>query len=364
MKNTLPDASVVRTPRGAVKIGGKALQGWVEFDTSENEFAQPDSFSVLLAMADLPDDMNAAFFAKAEKLEIELYAGFPADPESYTDADLDLIFSGKVDDVGLNWTNRSISLTGRDLTAKLMEQKSPEKYPNLTASAIAEKIAAAAGLTPKVTKTTEKVGKYYQIDNVDQKTDQTDWDLLTWLAREEGFMVFVRGKELHFREKPEATQDPYVIEFKAASDGVGYDDASVTDIRCGRSLTAAGGIRVEVMSWSPKTKKRIKKTATRQGGAGSEPQVYRYTIANLTADQAEARAKQILTELSRHAMTLDITGPADNVLRIDDVIELRGTGSDCDQVYYPQSIDRSLRFDGGYDWNVRAKNQSPESEGA
>lgn len=363
MKNTLPDKPVVRSPRGAVKIGGKALEGWVEFDTSENEFAQPDSFSVLLSISLLSGDMDAAFFAKAEKLEVELYAGFPADPESYTDADLDLIFSGKVDDIGLNWTNRSISLTGRDLTAKLMEQKSPEKYPNLTASAIAEKIAAAAGLTPKVTATTEKVGKYYQIDNVDQKTDQTDWDLLTWLAREEGFMVFVRGKELHFREKPDAGQDPYVVDFTVASGEVGHDKSSATDVRCGRSLTAAGGIKVEVMSWSPKTKKKIKKTATRAGGAGSDPQVYRYTIANLTADQAEARAKQILAELSRHAMTLDITGPADNVLRIDDVIQLRGTGTDCDQIYYPQSIDRSMGFEGGYNWHVTAKNQSPESEG-
>lgn len=357
-KNTPTTAPALRTPRGAVKVNGESLAGWIEFDTTENEFAQADEFSVLLAMSGLPEGRGAAWWATQKKAEIELYAGFPQDPESYSDADLDLIFSGRVDDIGFNWTNRTVSLTGRDLTSLLIDRKTSERNVNLTASAIATRIAGAAGLTPKVEATSTKVGKYYQIDRVDIKEERTDWDLLTWLAREEGYMVFVRGKELHFRKKPDAGQDPYVVQYVAATREA-LASGSVSDIRCGRSLMAAKGVKVIVRSWNLKQKKAFERTASRGGG---DLQEYRYNIANLTPDQADARADQLLEEISRHAMTLEISGPADNLLRIDNVIRLQGTGTACDQVYYPRSIRRSLTFGGGYSWEVSAKNKADEGD--
>lgn len=362
-KNELPTGSRLRQPRGAVKINGETVSGWLEFDADENEFSQPDTFSVAFAMAGLPESKGVDWWSRQEKVDVELYAGFPSDPTNYSDADLDLIFSGVGDDIGLDFTGRTISLVGRDKTKLLMDAKSSEKNTNVTASDIATKIAGKHGLTPKVTATQTKVGKYYQIDQVDLKDERTDWDLLTWLAREEGFMVFVRGDELHFREKPDAGQDPYVVEYRPPT-ATELAQGSASLIRCGRSLTVARGVKVIVKSWNSKQKKAFERTASRGGGGDGPPQEYRYTIANLTPDQVKARAEQLLEEISRHAMTLNVDGPADNILKIDDVIRLQGTGTACDQVYYPQSISRSLSISDGYRWMVSAKNKTPESEGS
>lgn len=356
---TLP--SRVRQPRGAVKINGVAVTGWLEFDTDENEFSQPDTFSVLFAMKGLPSDKGPDWWSRQEKVDVELYAGFPADPDNYSDADLALIFSGIGDDIGLNFTGREISLVGRDRTKLMMDAKSSEKNVNVTASDIATKIAAKHGLTPKVTATQTKIGKYYQIDKVDLNEERTDWDLLTWLAREEGFIVFVRGDELHFRAKPDAGQDPYVVKYSPPT-SEDFARGSVRGIRCGRSLTVARGVKVVVRTWNSKRKKAFERTASRGGAGGGDVQEYRYTIANLTPEQCEARAQQILEEVSRHAMTLEIDGPADTILKIDDVISLEGTGTACDQVYYPQSIRRSMSLRDGFTWDVAAKNKTPESE--
>lgn len=360
-KNDITLPSRVRHPRGAVKINGEAITGWLEFDTDENDYSQPDTFSVMLTMKGLPDGRKEDWWSRQEKVDVELYAGFPTDPDNYSDADLDLIFSGRTDDIGLNFTGRMISLVGRDKTSLMMDAKSSQKNVNVTASDVATKIAAKHGLTPKVTATTDKVGKYYQIDKVDLNEERTDWDLLTWLAREEGFIVFVRGDELHFKEKPDSAQDPYVVKYTPPTSS-DFAKGSVSSIRCGRSLTVARGVKVIVRSWNSKRKKAFERTASRSGGGGGDVQEYRYTIANLTPEQCEARAKQILEEVSRHAMTLEISGPADTILKIDDVISLEGTGTACDQVYYPQSIRRSMSLRDGFEWDVSAKNKTPESE--
>lgn len=358
-KNTLPILPEVRQPRGAIKINGEAVAGWLTWETDENEFAQPDTFTATFAMSLLPEDKGAAWFASQTKLEVELFVGFPTDPSDFSADDLESMFIGTADDPSFDWVEGVISLTGRDATAKLMDRKISEKNVNVTASDIATKLAGAAGLKPKVTETKTKVGKYYQTDNVDLSVERTEWDLLTWLAREEGFRVYVSGKALVFEPRPDEGQDPYVVQYTPAADSKGYATASISGLRTGMSMTAAKGVKVTVRTWNTKRKKAFTRTASR---GGSDPQTFTYTIANLTPEQAEAKAKQILEEISRHARTLDFDGAADNLLRISDVIKLQGTGTDFDQVYYPQSIRRTLHHGGGYSWEVSAKNKTPESE--
>lgn len=359
MKNEILTASALRSPRALLKIDGEAITGaaWT-LEVDETEYAQPDTFNARIALSALPEARNAAFWAKAGKVEAEAFFGFPADPQDFGEADLESMFVGQVDEVDIDWPAMTLSLSGRDHTAKLMEGKSAEKYINQTASDVATKLAGKHGLTPKVTATKEKIGRFYASDHVDIKTEQTDWDFLTWLARQEGMMVYVRGKELVFRERPDEGQDPYVIRHVPAGPNGELPEASQF-IRTGRSLTVAKGIKVVVRSWNSKAKKAFERQA---GKGGADALEYRYTIPNLTADETKARAEKILAELSRHAMRLDFSGSADNLLRIDDIIRLEGTGTEFDQVYYPQSIRRRLEGRGGYEWSVTAKNRTPEAE--
>lgn len=359
-KNEISWAPEHRQPRGVVKIAGEACEGWLRYTTDENEFNQPDTFDVIFALSGLPESRDANWWATQEEVEVELFAGFPADPTSYSEADLTSIFKGKADDIDIDWGRMVVTVSGRDRTADLMDAKTSERDTNSTSSDIVSKIASRRGLTPVVTSTSTKVGKFYQLDNVGMTEERTEWDLITWLARQEGFVTFVRGSELHFGPRSDAGQDPYLVKVEAPGDGRGYWRSSAGAVAVRRTLMAARGVKVEVRTWNSKRKKAFTKTASR----GKAEQVYRYTIPNLTPEQAQERADKLLEEISRHALTLSISGPADADLRVDDVISLEGTGTACDQVYFPQSISRTMSSDGGYEWDITAKNKAPEQDEA
>lgn len=352
--------SQVRAPRGAVKVNGVEMSGCVEWDVTNNTFNQADDFQATFAVSLLPQANGPDWWSQQTEIEVEIFAGFPKDPAAFSSADLESIFVGRCEPIDYDPAAREIMISGADLTQKLIDTKMSEKYPNNTASEIAEKIAAAAGIEAKVTATTAKAGKYYQIDNTRLQSATTAWDLLTYLAREEGFVVFVRGKTLYFQPKPEGSQEPYLVRFIPPQDG-GPPKANATSIKLTRTLAVAKGIKVTVRSWNSKQKKGFTKTA---GRGGQDAQDYSYNIPGLTPDQAQARADKLVEELSSHEMRLCFDGPADNLLNVDDVIKLEGTGTAWDQVYYPESISRSWNTDEGYKWSVEAKNRSPESDPA
>lgn len=362
---TLPEQPTVRQPRGLVKVNGQPCSGWLELSFDINEFSQPDTFSVTFAISGLPESMDLLWWGVQTEIEVELFVGFPLDPDSYTDADLDSMLLGVVDDISGVLPDRRLTVTGRDFTARLMDSKTSEKYPNLTASAVATKMAEKYGLTPVVTATTEKIGRYYEIDHVDLQIEQTEWDVLTWLARQEQFSVFIRGRELHFQPYATEDQTPFIVQYAPQTDAE-PQSATVQNITFGRTLTVAKDVEVTVTTWGSKTKKTIQRKSTRRGGSGktrsTEVQKYSYRIGNLSADEAQRRADQLAAEITKHRMKISVSGPADNKLMLDDSIKLVGTGTAWDQVYFPDSINRSLTFEGGYTWEISAKNQSPESE--
>lgn len=349
-------------PRGAVKVNGETVPGWVWFETEANEFYAPDTFRINWALSALPKDHDVAWFSSQGTLDLELFAGFVDDPDKVQTEELQSIFAGRVDVVSLDYGDLTMELVGRDLTAPFVDNKSSEKYVNLTSSQVAEKLAGKYGLEAKVEATTAKVGTFYATDHVDLQSDRTEWDLLTWLARKEGFRVYVKGKTLYFQAPPASNERPYVFERTTSADGPdGWNGQSV---RVNRTLTVARDIEVTVTSWSTKQKKAYSRKARRsklQGG-GAIAQKYSYRIPNLTPEEAQQRANQLLAELSRHEMKLEVEGPADTTMAIDSVIQVRGTGTDFDQTYFPSSIVRRLSVDGGFGWSISAKNHSPESE--
>ena len=83
---------------------------------------------------------------------------------------------------------------------------------------------------------------------------------------------------------------------------------------------------------------------------------------NLTPDEALKFAQQRLTELTRHERTIRISMPGDLSLSPRSMIALEGTGTEFDQPYYVDVIERRLRQNGGLTQFVMAKNSSPRTE--
>jgi phage protein D len=333
----------------------------IDWSWDGNNMFNADTFRATWAMGALPAGNGVDWWASQTNLDVEIFVGFPDDPTAFTAADLESIFVGRADDAPFNWRRQTIELQGRDLTAPFLDNKTSEKWQMKTSSEIATLLAQRRGLKPVVTATTTRVGRFYTDFHVRLEDDRTEWDLLTWLAREEGFVVYVKGYELHFEPAPKDTQAPYAVEYRPATadQGVSFD---FTSLSTQRTLTVARDITVIVRSWNMKSKKAFVRKAVRSRPHASNPQQYTYTIPDLTPEQAQARANQILAELSKHEMKLNFEGPADNTLGKASVIKLSGTGTAFDQVYYPDTIARSFSVEEGYRWVVSAKNHGVEGE--
>lgn len=364
--NLLPVKAHSRQPRGAVKLNGTIVTGWESFSVENNAFRAADTFRVVFAVGLLPSGFGPDWFAVQTGIDCEVFATeAPIDPERYEPIDAERLIFGQVDDVEYDPLAGTIEITGRDLTARLIDTNTSENFLNMTSSEIATTLAGRHGLTPVVTATTTKVGSFYSQNHMSLTQERSEWDLLAMLAQYEDFDVFVTGKELHFQPKPTAAAR-YAIRWKR---GDAVPQANVTSMRFERSLTIAKGVVVTVRSWHlPSGKafeaswpKSVKATKPGESGAAA-PLVYHYTIAGKTQDQALQEARRRYDMIVRHLMKISADLPADGVLDCSMVLSVTGTGTAWDQDYYPDAVTRSLSVDEGYRMSVTAKNVTPDIE--
>ena len=369
MLNKISDLQQARQPRGMVKLNGIAVTGWVDWEVENNTFYQADTFRVSFAASGTPAGYGVDWFASQTTITVEIFAGFPDDANKFGDTDLTSLIFGNVDSINYDPVSGSIELTGRDLTSVLIDEKTTQKWPNLTASQIATQIAIAHGLTPVVTATKTKSGAFYQIDHARLTDQRSEWDLLTWLAHEESFSVYVKGHSLYFVPKVDPSAEPYVLQWLPPVVSRGYSVFNGTQLSFSRDLTVAKGIVVVVRSWNAKNKKAFtvtyptnKAKGIAVGGSSPVAQIYSYTIAGLTPEKALQRAQAIHKERTAHEVNLTASLPADNILQTNNLILVSGTNTAFDQVYYPDSIRRTMSMSEGYMMSISAKNHSPANE--
>jgi phage protein D len=366
--NTLPVVPNARQPRGAVKLNGEVIPGWVSWEVDNNAYRSADTFRVVFVISMLPATRDAAWFAAQSSMMVEILAGFPADPAHFTPSELDSLLYGQTDEVLFDPVKGTIELSGRDLTAALIDTKTSEHFANQTASQIATVLAKRHGLTPVVTATKSKAGDYYKDDHASTTQQQSEWELMTFLANVEDFVLYVKGQELHFEPRPGEQTSHYAIAWDAPNADRAFPIANAVSLQFSRNLTIAKGVTVEVHSWNAKQKKGFSASwpkaakAVQPGQSAAKTQVYRYNIAGLTQDKALQRAQSIYKQIIAHEMRLTAYLPADNVLDCTKTMMVRGTGTGFDQVYYPESVMRSMSLTEGYRMNIRAKNTSPELE--
>ncbi|CCD29939.1 conserved hypothetical protein [Candidatus Glomeribacter gigasporarum BEG34] len=356
-----------RQPRGAVKLNGKIVPGWDSLEVGNNAYRSADTFRVVFAVSQLPESRNAMWFSEQKSLEVEIFAGFPEDAQHFTPEELERLIVGQADDVNFNPVEGTIELTGRDFTARLIDTNTSEHFADQTASQIATLLAQRRDLMPVVTATHTKAGVYYQHAHASLTQQQSEWELLSFLANVADFQLYVRGKELHFEPKPEAQATPYVIEWKAADAQRGYSLSNVMSLNFTRNLTIARDVVVKVHSWNSSRKQCFIESFPKAGKSiqpGQATSVYPYTIAGLTPAEAQKRAQSKYRQIIAHEMRLDARLPADSVLDCATPIEVRGTGTKFNQRYYPESITRSLSAEEGYQMEVQAKNPHAEREAA
>ena len=374
--NASPVEARVRQPRGAIKLNGTIVPGWLSWEVDNNNERSADTFEATFSISLLPDGYGVDWFASQQQIQVEIFATEDwAQDGPYQPTAADRLILGDVDDIGqIDFNQGVIELTGRDLTARLIDTKTSENHQNSTSSAVATLLAQRHGLTPIVTATTTQIGQFYAIDHTDINQQQSEWDLLGRLAEFEGFDVFVKGMELHFKPKPTDSGDRYVITHTPRTDDAPIPSGNTMTLLFSRALTIAKGVSVEVRSWNAKQKKAFTSSwpksvkSIKPGRAvSSDPSgslVYHFHIPGLTQDQAVDRAKKLYQQIVQHMVKLTAELPADDVLDCSKIIQVNGTGTQLDQTYYPDSVKRTMAYEEGYRMSLSAKNISQEVESA
>ena len=238
-----------------VVANGSVLAGAMEAEIVSNNHYAADRFTASVAL-DASLGSGPAFWASQADIAVDIQASLDGGV-SYVS-----LLQGRVDTIDLDPIARVVRISGRDLSAALIETRTQETFANRTSSEIAELLASRHGLESQVTPTITAVGRYYQDEHDRITLDQfsraiSEWDLLVFLARQEGFDVFVSGSGLYFQPPTQSV------------DAVVFRPTDLIDLRLERSLTLARDIEVTVKSWNSRQQNAFAQTARSQGRGGA-----------------------------------------------------------------------------------------------
>ncbi len=326
----------VRAPRLNVLVNGAPLPNAIEASVSSTAFFAADRFQVQAAL-----NNDAYVWAAATQLLVDVQmalsplGGFVSLVQGYADL------------VSIDPIAGTLLLEGRDLSASLIEARTQETFANRTSSEIATILARRHGLAANVTATTATVGRYWELEHDSLTLNAatratTEWDLLVTLAKREGFDLWVSGTMLNF-VAPDTSATPAVVPM-----------SSVVSLRLSRELTFAGDIVVTVKSWHSRAASATVQTAQTQRGAATS-RSYVYVVPNLTADVAQAYARNVLDQLTEHELVASVEMPGELTLAPRMRMRLQGTGTIFDTTLRIDEIERRLHATRGFSQRLRAR---------
>jgi hypothetical protein len=353
---------LLRKPRLRAVVQGKTIPTLVQFEVMNNNYYQSDTFSAQFSLY-LDPEFGISWWGGQTEILLDLQSSVD-DGQTWVSHIL-----GQVDHVNAILEKGVISLEGRDLTARFIDNKTQETYLNRTASQVVEELAAKRGLTADVTPTTTPVGRYYEAQHDRLSMDQfvrttTEWNLLCSLAQNEGFDIWVTGTTVHFHPSTPPDSDPFVVIFNERP----YS-SNVSSISLERSLTVAKDVIVAVRSWNSMHAREITKyapTGARYGSIQSgKAQQFSVVRPNLTEQQAQELANKLREDITRNERILTFRCPADQTLSARNMVRFQGTSSSWDSSgenpYYVDWVRRRLSLREGFTMEVRCKNHSAQT---
>jgi len=219
-----------------------------------------DTFHATIPI-DAAGGFSEAFWAS--QTSIEATAIFSVDGQQKA------MVTGNVDEISIDWLNRSVQVSGRDKSSMLTERRVNKKYANQTSAQIVQDLAQMSGLQAQVSSSGgDDVSKKYDIDTVHLILNRTPFEAISILAEREGVRWFVDGNTLYFGAQQSG--GAYPIEYKPPQGG--YVTSNTMSIITTRNLVAAKAVQSTAKSWHHKDKKLYQHTATApasQGDGGS-----------------------------------------------------------------------------------------------
>lgn len=355
--------SIARIPRGIVKLNNQDVK-FEEVDIRSGAPYTCDTYEVVMPLYGQPEGIDLAFFASADSFTIGICIGFPSDQDAATTNELVLLIAGENNDVEIDPTAGIVRISGRDLSSRLIDKKVTQAFNNITASGLARLFASENGLKADVVDTTEIIGNFLQVAQTYTASNYTQWDMLVEAAIGEDFLVYVRGDTLVFKPIPSGddVRDTYVLNYTPRSIDSAFPTFDQgTRMSFFRNNIVSGNISVTVkVPYSSYSGKAFHvKQQSKSSSASNDAFIRKYVFSHpgLTNEQAVEKAKQLLKNLSIHAVRLSADLVFDTKLQKEMLIKVTGTNTELDQLYYIDSLVRRMTMDD-FSMFVSAKNKS------
>ncbi len=369
-----PAASLARRPRTLLMLGDQQID-FESIEVMHSGVHQAGTFSAVIPSRPGNDIGQWGWWFSQGVIILDVYSGFPSDVQNFSSDSLTRLCKIRVDEVQLEAGQNRIHVGGRDLSAILIDKKTDGQFQNQTSSQVAQQFAAAAGLNAQIQTTNTKIGTFYSQDYVHVAHEHTEWALLVYLARKEGFDVYVLGDTLYFGQFGNSDNSNYLIQFTPADQENASHQCNAMRLDFSHDLTLARDVIVTVLYHNTKTGKASSVKVRSSGGqakavrgmspilptSAADAQNYVYTFHNLSPQQAMDKATQLAQEIARHELNMEAELPGDDLLYPWVPIEIQGTGTVFDQTFYPSAVERRISPDT-YTMMVTAKNHPTGTE--
>ena len=368
-----PDYEFVRRPRWRLIVAGHVVAAAEDLTVHSNNHYRADEITARIALRGDPT-LSAIWDDQEPPILVEAQVGFLPQNAGEDAVPWQTLFVGEIDRIHQSPVQGIVSINGRDLSRRLIDAKTKETFANRTASEIASILAARHGLAADVDPTARLAGAFYQAEHDKVTADSfskatNEWDLLTFLAKQEGYDLWVRGQTLHFKRSVVADEAhpldlvyaPSGNEVVSAEPGVAWPSIPVTDIQKERSLTIAKDVKVVMKTWDAKAKRSTEVVYP----PGAKKTAQEYVIPprpGLSPAAALAYVQAQYQDIVLHQRLVDLTMPGELQIDARSIIRLSGTDSSFDHLYYVDTIEREFSVDAGFHQSVRLKNHTTQSE--
>lgn len=334
----------VSVPRVTAQVNGAIVNSIMQVDISLFGSYKSSRFEMTVSTnGDTSDNQWLSLLGGRVVVEICIQTQQPEGDVS--------MFEGLADSVAIDPINHTARIMGRDYSSILISSAYQNAFCNQTASEIANYVATRHGLDSNITATTNMIGSY-QCDGYNQvllnahARATNEWDLLTQLARNESFELFIDGSTLVFAPMTSLPNNNTSITI-----------SNVISMKLVRNCPLSDLTTLTVKSWNSWQGQAFSYTDDQSSGQpaisvsglpadpGTEIAIVR---PNLTSQDTERIANQHLEALSRQEKMVHIVMPGETMLKPRDILCVSGTGSDFDANYFVNSVRRSLSSTAGF----------------
>lgn len=323
-----------RQPRLRVTVDGEVVRTALDTHVVSNNYYSADWFQVSF-QAGQSGNYSIGYWSSVDRPLIEISVATDGST-AYSS-----LILGHGDRISVDYSRHIVKVSGRDLSALLVDSALHEAFPNHTGDAIVSLLALRHGLNPKVVPTPGLVGRMFAGTQQESGLSSysralTDWDLIVRLAQRSGYDAYVVGKDFHF--EPPLPEDRPLFPL---------DPSATTNLRMERNLALNVPSDRMIATWNSQLQRSLLPVASAGNPVTLPP--------NLQPDTATRLLSVMIAETERQIRTLDISLPGETQLTARSRLALRGTNTEFDRDYDIECIERSFSPASGFNQRIRAR---------